>query len=115
MTSDSEGPVERLNFRSTFGCIWNALASDVVTFFGPGIFSHPRWRVKSKSRSIDDSSSVSLAEDIAVQAVAELPLLSDELEHRPSTRDSGEPTCCCSIAPSIELHLRLRPFEIGDR
>lgn len=115
MTPDSEGPVERLNCRSTFGCIWNVSASDVVTFFGHGILSHPRWRVKSKSRTIDDSPSVSLAEDIAVQAVAELPLLSEELEHQPSPRDSGEPTCCSSIVPSVEFLLRLTPCGIGDR
>lgn len=49
--------------------------------------------MKSKSRSIEDSSSFSLAEDVVVQAVAELPLLSEELDGRPSPRDNVEPTC----------------------
>lgn len=91
--SDSEGPVERLNSRSTLGWKSSPIIFELADFFGLGIFSLPRWRVKSNSRSIEDSSSVSLAEDIVVHAVAELPLLSEELDERPSPRDNEEPTC----------------------
>lgn len=85
--------MERLNCKSTFGCHPAALIFELVNLFGLGTFSLPRWRVKSNSRSIEDSSSVSLAEDIVVQAVAELPLLSEELDERPSPRDNVDPTC----------------------
>jgi hypothetical protein len=53
-----------------------------------------------------------LAEDIAVQAVAELPLLSEELEERRSPRDSEEPTFR-PMDPSIKFRFRLIPLE-GD-
>lgn len=78
--SDSEGPVERLSSRSTLGCNSKAFVPGLATFFLEGALSLPILRVKSRSRSIDDSSSVSLAEDVVVQAVPELPLLSEELE-----------------------------------
>ena len=90
--SDSEAPVERLNCKSTFGCHPAAFIFELANFFELDTFSLPRWRVKSNSRAIDDSSSVSLADDIVVQAVAELPLLSEELDERPSPRDNVEPT-----------------------
>lgn len=107
MISDSEGPVERLNSRSTLGCNSSVFVEGLETFLLPGAFSLPRWRVKSNSSSIEDSSSVSLADDI-VQAVAELPLLSDELEDRPSPRDNEEPWV---NEPLIKAHLRLVPLE----
>jgi hypothetical protein len=106
VTSDSEGPVERPNSKSTLGSI--PLRYERAGFFGLNIFSWPRWR--EKSRSIEDSSSVSMAEDIDVQAVAELPLLSEELEERPSPRDSEEPTFW-PMDPLIKFHFRLIPFE----
>lgn len=106
---DSEGPVERLNSRSTLGCV-----SGLATFFLEGALSLPILRVKSRSRSIDDSSSVSLAEDVVVQAVPELPLLSEELEGRPSPRDREEPTCQL-MESSIIFLLRLTPFEADKR
>jgi hypothetical protein len=110
--SDSEGPVERLSSKSTLGCNSIPLRFEPAGFFGLDIFSLPRWREKSNSRSIEDSSSVSLAEDIAVQAVAELPLLSEELEERRSPRDSEEPTFR-PMDPSIKFRFRLIPLE-GD-
>lgn len=75
-------------------------------FFEFITFSVPRLRLKFRSISMtDDSSSVSLAEDIGVQAVVELPLLSEELEEWPNPRDNEEPT------GSIGFRLRLIPFE----
>lgn len=112
--SDSEGPVERLNSRSTLGCNSKAFVPGLATFFLEGALSLPILRVKSRSRSMDDSSSVSLAEDVVVQAVRELPLLSEELEGRPSPRDKGEPTCWL-MEPSIIFHLRFTPFEADKR
>ena len=108
--SDSAGPVDRLNSRSTSGCDSFAFRLEPAYFFGLGVFSLPRCRVKSNSRSIEDSSSFSFAEDIVVQAVAELPLLSEELDERPSTRDKEEPTCW-PLVPSMKLHFRLIPFD----
>lgn len=110
MISDSEGPVERLNSKSTLGCTSSAFTFELACFLGLGNFSLPRCSEKSNSRSIEDSSSVSLAEDIVVQAVAELPLLSEELDERPSPRDNDEPTCWQTDG-SIKLHFRLVPFE----
>lgn len=55
VTSDSAGAEKRLNSRST--SIDGLLK--VETFLVTGGFSPPRWRLKSNSRSIDDSSSVS--------------------------------------------------------
>ncbi|TKY60686.1 hypothetical protein E2542_SST17785 [Spatholobus suberectus] len=90
--SIEEGPVERLNSKSNFGCSSNVFKFELTGFFKLCTFSQPRWREKSSSISIDDSSSISLAEDIAVQAAAELPLLSEELVERPSPRDKEEST-----------------------
>lgn len=106
--SDSDNPVERLNSKSTLGCSSSARSFELAGFFGLGTFSFPRCNAKSNSKSIEDSSSVSLAEDIVVQAVAELPLLSEELVERPSPRDSEESTCSVKDPP-IELHFRLIP------
>ena len=110
MISDSAGPVERLNSRSISVCSSSAFRLEPAYFFVLGVFSLPRCRVKFNSRSIEDSSSFSLAEDIVVQAVAELPLLSEELDERPSPRDSEEPTCW-PLVPSIKLHFLLTPFD----
>lgn len=61
---------------------------------------------------MEDSSSVSFADETVVQAVAELPLLSEELEERPSgPRDSDEPTRG-GMCGSIELHFLLVPFGL---
>lgn len=108
---DSESTVERLNSKSTLGCRSGALRFELAGFFRLGIFSFPICREKSSSRSIEDSSSVSLAEDIVVQTVAELPLLSEELGEWPSPRDSEEPTCWFND-PSITPHFRLVPFGL---
>ena len=109
--SDSEGRVERLKYRSTFGCNSSPFRFELADFLGLITFSFPRWRVKSNSISIEDSSSASLAEDVVVQAVVELPLLSEELEARPSPRDNDDPTCSL-MDPSIKLHFRLIPFDV---
>lgn len=90
--SDSQGPVERLNSKSNFGCSSSVFKLELTSFFWLCTFSQPRWREKSSSISIDDSSSTSLAEDTAVQAAAELPLLSEELVERPSPSDKDEST-----------------------
>lgn len=82
--------MERLNSRSTLGCVSGAFTSELACFFGLDNLSPPRCSEKSNSRSIEDSSSVSLAEDTVVQAVAELPLLSDELDERPSSPDGND-------------------------
>lgn len=112
MISDSKGPVERLNSRSSLGCTSTAFTFEIVCFLGLGNFSFPRCSEKSNSRSIEDSSSASLAEDIVVQAVAELPLLSEELDERPSSpRDKDESTCGQRDG-SIKLHFRLVPFGL---
>lgn len=111
--SDSKVPAERLNSKSSFGCEL-PLNFETAGFFGLGDLSLPRCRVKSKSRSIDDSASVSLAEDMAVQAVAEaaeLPLLSDELDERPSPRCSEGPMR--PVFPSLQPHFRFSPFDVG--
>lgn len=108
--SDSEGPVVRLNSRSTLDGNSRAFGFEMAASFGLGNFSAPRWSEKSSSRSIEDSSSVSFAEDIVVQAVAELPLLSSELDERPSPRDNEEPTCW-PVDPSMKPHFLLIPFE----
>lgn len=86
--SDSAGPVERLNSKSTLSGNSSAFEVEVAGFFGLGTFSPPRWSEKSNSISIEDSSSVSLAEDIVVHAVAELALLSEELDEWPRPRDN---------------------------
>jgi hypothetical protein len=65
--------------------------------------------VKSNSRSIEDSSSVSLAEDIEVHAVAVLPLLSDELDEWPRRRPNEDFTCRFT-GSSTKLNFRLTPF-----
>lgn len=106
---DSESPVERLNSKSTLSGDSSAFKFELAGFFGLGTFSPLRWSVKSIS--IEDSSSVSLAEDIVVQAVAELPLLSDELDEQPSPRDNEEPTSW-SMDPSIIPNFLLIPFEV---
>ena len=108
--SDSEGPVERLNSKSTLGCNCKAFRFEVAGLFRLCTFSEPRWRVKSSSISIEDSSSFSLAEDMAVQAVAELPLLSEELVERPSPRDREEPTLW-PMHLSTKSHFLLVPLE----
>lgn len=111
MISDSEGPVERLNLRSTLGCNSNVfLEEELTVLLELGVLSFPRCRVKSNSRSIEDSSSFSFADDIVVQAVAVLPLLSDELDDLPRPSDSEEPTCWPSD-PSTRFHLRLTPLS----
>lgn len=106
---DSESPVERLNSKSTLSGDSSAFKFELAGFLGLGTFSPLRWSVKSIS--IEDSSSVSLAEDIVVQAVAELPLLSDELDEQPSPRDNEEPTSW-SMDPSIIPNFLLIPFEV---
>lgn len=113
--SDSEGPAERFNSKSSFSCEPSPLNFEIAGFFGLGDLSLPRCRVKSKSRSIDDSTSVSLAEDIAVQAVAEaaeLPLLSDELDERPSPRRSEGPMR--PVFPSLQPHFLFTPFDVEE-
>lgn len=70
------------------------------------VFSLPRWRLKSNSRSIEDSSSVSLREDM----VAELALLSEELEDPLNEWYNGN-SASMSIDPSLTLHFRFTPFE----
>lgn len=80
--------MERLNSKSNL----DAFILESADFLRLCTFSQPRLRVKSSPISIDDSSSTSLPEDIAVQATAELPLLSDELVERPSPSDREEPT-----------------------
>jgi len=109
--SDSESPVERLNFKSTLSGSSSAFKFELAGFFGLGTFSPLRWSEKSNSISIEDSSSVSLAEDIVVQAVAELPLLSEELDEQPSPRDNEEPTSW-PMDPSTKPHFLLIPFEV---
>lgn len=52
VTSDSAGAEKRDNSRSTS-------IDGLLTLVLTGGFSPPRWRLKSNSRSIDDSSSVS--------------------------------------------------------
>lgn len=54
---------------------------------------------------------MSLAEDIVVQAVPELPLLSEELDALPSPRVNEDPTCR-PADESIRHHFRLVPFEL---
>lgn len=110
--SDSDIPVDRLNSKSTLSGNSRAFEVEVEGFFGLGTFSPPRWSEKSNSKSIEDSSSVSFAEDIVVQAVAELPLLSEELVARPRPRDNEEPTCW-PMDPSIKPHFLLTPFAAG--
>lgn len=112
MISDSEGPVERLNSKSTLGCTSSALTFEIVCFLGLDNFSLPRCNVKSNSRSIEDSSSASLAEDIVVQAVAELPLLSEELDERPSNPRDNDESTWGQTEGSTKLHFRLVPFEL---
>lgn len=72
MTSDSGDPVQRLSSRPTSG--------REEGFFDAGCFSTPRLRSKSNPRSLEYCSSVNLAGEAAVQIVAELPLLSEELD-----------------------------------
>lgn len=99
--------MERLSSRSTLGL---TSSSFILDFFGLGVFSLLRWREKFNSRSIEDSSSVSFAEETVVHAVAELPLLSEELGEWPSPRLNGNRHCWFT-GPSIKLHLRLISFE----
>lgn len=87
--SDSAGLLQRLNSKSTLDCALRDF--ELADFLG--FNSLPRWSVKSSSRSIDDSSSVSFAEDIEVHAVAVLPLLSDELDDWPRRRHSEDSIC----------------------
>jgi len=111
--SDSEGPVERLSSKSS--CfIRGPIPFQFATadFFGPGDLLLARWRAKSKSRSIEDSASVSLDEDTAVQTVAELPLLSDELEERPKPKHN-EGSTSKPVFPPFQPHFRFTPFDIG--
>lgn len=108
--SDSRGLVERLSSKSRFSCEPNFLNFETAGFLGLGDLSLPRCRVKSKSRSIEDSASVSLAEEIVVHAVAELPLLSDELDERCSPRHSEESTYN-PIFPPLQPHFRFIPFD----
>lgn len=108
--SDSEGLKDKLKSKLTLGCKTGALRLELTLFFGLDIFSLPRWKEKSSSRSIDDPSSVSLAEDTVVHAVAELPLLSEELEQRPNPRHNGN-SICCSKDPPDKLHFLLIPLE----
>lgn len=68
--------------------------------------------MKSKSRSIEESASVSLDEDTAVQTVAELTLLSDELEERPKPRHNEGSTYKPRFPP-FQPRFRFTPFDIG--
>lgn len=110
VTSDSAGTEKRLSSRSTWCCVSIDILLGVDIFFVAGAFSPPRWRLKSNSISIEDSSSVSLAEDMVVHPVAELALLSEELGELPSQRDNGNPACM-SIDPFTELHFLLTPCD----
>jgi hypothetical protein len=83
--SESTGPVERLNSRSRVGHASSDLRVDLTSFLGLGVLSELSWR--EKSRSIEDSSVLSLS--FANEFVAELPLLSDELEEFPRARPNG--------------------------
>lgn len=113
--SDSDGPAERLNSKSSFSCGPSLLKFATLGFFGLGDLSLPRWREKSKSRSIEDSASVSLAEETAVQPVAELPLLSDELDERWPSPRCNEGSTCRRMFSSLQPHLRFIPFDVGER
>uniref|UniRef100_A0A2P2LHH9 Putative WRKY transcription factor 19 n=1 Tax=Rhizophora mucronata TaxID=61149 RepID=A0A2P2LHH9_RHIMU len=111
--SESEVPVKRLNSRSTLGCTSNALRFELAHLLWLGVFPLLRWRVKFSSRSVEDCSSVSLAEDIVLQ-VAELPLLSDELDEWPG--DLRHKTVSAihpgpAPLPCIELLNILNAFE----
>jgi hypothetical protein len=110
--SDSVSPVERLNSKSTLSGASRTFKFELAGFLGLGTFSPLSWSEKSNSISIEDSSSASLAEDIVVQAVAELPLLSEELDEQPSPRDNEEPTSW-PMNPSVNPHFLLIPFEVG--
>lgn len=68
-----------------------------------------RWSAKSNSRSTEEDSSISLAEEIEVHAVAELPLLSEELDEWPRQRHNED--SCSPAEPSIKFHFLLMPFE----
>lgn len=91
--SDSQGPVERLNSKSTFVLGGSKFAA--VTFLELGDFSLASWRENCRSRSTEDPSSIPLAKVNSVQAVVEMPLL------------------WLAAYPSIQNHLRLIPLEIG--
>lgn len=110
--SDSRGLVERLNSKSRLSCILALLKFETAGIFGLGDLSLPRCRVKSKSRSIEDSTSVSLAEEIAVHAVPELPLLSDELDERCNPRHNAGLTNW-PMFPSLQPHFLFIPFDEG--
>lgn len=105
MTSDSAGTENKLSSRSTIDGLLQMGA-----FFLTTVLSPPKWRLKSNSRSIDDSSSVSLADDMLVHPVAELALLSEELGEWPNDRLNGNPGCI-SLDPLTEPHFLLIPFE----
>lgn len=63
---DSIGPDERLNSRS-IGCNSRVFIEvELATLLELGVLSFPMCRVKSNSRSIEDSSSFSFADDIVV-------------------------------------------------
>lgn len=104
--SDTVSPLERLNCKSTSFSDFKLERADLST---SDDLSLPRWRVKSNSRSIGDSSSVSLAEDTEAHAVARLPLLSDELEEWPRLR-LNEDSFIFTIS-STKFHFRLTPFR----
>lgn len=94
------------------GFAFRDLGDELKGFFGLEDFSLPRWRSKSKLISMEDSSSVSFAEEMFVQAVAELPLLSEEQGERPSPRKSEEPSSR-PMGPSVTFHFLLFPFEVA--
>ncbi|KAF2313152.1 hypothetical protein GH714_009518 [Hevea brasiliensis] len=91
--SKFEGQEQRRNSKSTlscnctsnWGCDSSRLRYEPAEYFGHCIFSLSRWKMKTDSISIV-SSSVSLLEDIV--AVAQLPLLTEELEERPTPREN---------------------------
>lgn len=71
--------------------------------------SFPRWRWKFRPRSMEDSSSVSLADDM-VQTVAELILLlSEELGER--LMSAGNASTEPPAFPWTASHFLLIPFE----
>lgn len=79
--SDRGDPVHRLSSRSIPG--------KEAGFFGASIFLS---RSRSNRKSLEDSSSVSFAENGTGQTV-ELPLLSEKLDVWSSLRASEEPIC----------------------
>lgn len=92
MIPDLAGPMDSLNSGSISAYNSSAFRLEPAHFFGLDVFSLLRCRGKSNPKSTEGSSSFSLAGDIIVKAVTEIPLLSKEFDVRPSPRDSEEPT-----------------------